>query len=203
MAPTHFVAIRVRDEGVLERFEEFLEHMKTVDRSLSYSFCRLSRSHVTLAVLNCPREREEELSQNFMRVMSHHYQEHFRGQPLLRLKFEGLGRRTLWNGHQLIYAKVSAGIGQERLRALIQDLRRTLNAIEGVDVKHVEEEPFLHTSLINTKIGGNKENIDPNALHPHADTVFGEQVLYDVQLLDLRKKGEDGYYKVEATQTMA
>ncbi len=197
--PTHFVAFQITNEGVLNELGLVLEAFKLESpNNFADSVVSPNKSHVSLFVLSVDPHCEQAAAEVFRSVVSRHRHE-FRARPV-ELSLQRVKHMSISGGHQLLYVDVEPSSGPKSLiPSLVHDLKQALSQVEGVTLD-VNRSSFLHTTLINTKIGGLGPRKIPESLYDDfTDRSFGVQKVESVQLLAMRKEARrDGYYYCES-----
>lgn len=203
--PTHFVAIRVDDRSVLETVNRFHDYLKKEDPVLEFSLCQLSKLHVTLLVLDCPRSAIKKVTEAMIRVAAEHSGQHFRQRPL-ELRFSGVEHLKMRHGHDLLFTRVTPTASPFLLRALIRDLKQSFHNIPDVSVK---DDPFHHfkgdyMALLNSQVMGRPvfRHFKPDICSPFKHIDFGKQRVGSLQLLSTGPREQNGFYNLEAEVTL-
>ena len=193
---THFVAFQVKDEEILQHLDQVISEIKHQDPDVGTSAVVVSRSHVSLFVLEIEPDAKAAAVEMFKRA-AEAARHDFRTHPL-ELTLEKVEKMTISGGNKLLYVNVAQKAGpKSQIPALIRELKEALEKVKGV---HLEKNrsPFLHVSLINTMIGGKGPKDIPTELYKEkwGEFAFGVQKVASVQLLSRSKEGS--YYHVEA-----
>ncbi len=198
----YFIGVRLADPDILSNIESFQQDYASANEELAKSIEAPSKAHITINVLHLKEEELEACAALIREKFSLSLTDEER-----TLKIEGVDKF----GSRVVWAKPTGGV------EFLEKLRRELITIllEGkLDVREVDRKFEPHVTMFKTQFRGSRNRNKRKSgetekkrqlgddMDLYSDTLFGEEVIKEFQLLSMNKSLKDGYYHVEATFTL-
>ena len=194
----YFFGVRVKNTDILSNIEKFQKDYISANEDLSKHIEEPSKAHITLNVLHLKEEEVEPCSKLIREklVLS------LTDEERRTLKIQGVDKF----GSRVVWAKPVGGV--EFLEKLRQELIRIL--LEGgFDAREVDRKFEPHVTMFKTrgygsrkKDGEEKKRQLGDDIEDYSDTLFGEDIIKEFELLSMNKPCKEGYYHSEATFTL-
>ena len=192
----YFFGVRVKNADILSNIEKFQKDYISANEDLSKHIEEPSKAHITLNVLHLKEEEVEPCSKLIREKLVLSLTDDERR----TLKIQGVDKF----GSRVVWAKPVGGV--EFLEKLRQELIRIL--LEGgFDAREVDRKFEPHVTMFKTrgsrkKDGEEKKRQLGDDIEDYSDTLFGEDIIKEFELLSMNKPCKEGYYHSEATFTL-
>ena len=192
----YFFGVRLTNPEILSSIASFQQDYISVNEQLSKQIEEPSKAHITINVLHLKEEEVEPCANLIREKLSLSLTDEER-----TLKIKGVDKF----GSRVVWAKPTEGI------EFLEKLRKELNTIlleGGFDVREVDRKFAPHVTMFKTRFRGSRKRRKSGDLNKrqlgddidiYSDTLFGEDVINEFQLLSMNKPSKDGYYHSEAT----
>ncbi|XP_005099288.1 A-kinase anchor protein 7 isoform X2 [Aplysia californica] len=195
--PNYFVAVQVSDpqiSDVAKKIKKGIQDAATVDYDAA--FIGTEKFHITLMVMHLANEEEVQRAAESLDQCVPAVKTLLSGQALA-LEFEGL---SAFSGGRVLYACLNESEGFTQLHQIAEEVTKQMEERGIVSTDCRAWQP--HMTLM--KFQGDKrllrqgiKRVDPLLYEPYKDITFGTQVVRSLQLCQMEKKREDGYYFVD------
>ena len=197
----YFIGVRLADPDILSNIESFQQEYVSANEELAKSIEVPSKAHITINVLHLKEDELEACAAFIREKFSLSLNDEER-----TLKIQGVDKF----GSRVVWAKPTGGV--EFLEKLRKELITIL--LEGkFDVREVDRKFEPHVTMFKTQFRGSRAKRKKSGetekkrqlgddIDLYSDTLFGEEVIKEFQLLSMNKPLKDGYYHTEATFTL-
>ena len=193
----YFFGVRLTNPDILSNIESFQQEYASANEELLKDIEAPSKAHITINVLYLKEEEVEPCADLIREKLSLSLTDEER-----TLKIQGVDKF----GSRVVWAKPIGGV--EFLEKLRRELFRIL--LEGkFDVREVDRKFEPHVTMFKTQFRGSRSNRRKSGeekkkrlgddIDLYSDTLFGEDIIKEFQLLSMNKPLKDGYYHSEAT----
>ena len=198
----YFFGVRLTSPDILSSIETFQQDYVSANEELVKAIEAPSKAHITINVLHLKEEEVEPCADLIREKLSLSLTDEER-----TLKIQGVDKF----GSRVVWAKPIGGL------EFLEKLRRELITIllEGkFDVREVDRKFEPHVTMFKTQFRGSRSNRRKSGedkekkrrlgddIDQYSETLFGEEVIKEFQLLSMNKPLKDGYYHSEATFTL-